>query len=173
MKIGFYWKCFVGSLWRSCFINCILNEFFKLSIRAELLNTENALSLFLRWIFCMNFLAIFFWRNFLSNIKTNFDEFWQIIWQFFGEHFDIFSDIFFDVFFDHFFDGFLYQIFKLSIRVELLSTENALPLFLSFRIGVPSILFISNPNQLWNCSTRPVCATVTLFWWFSELWSDL
>ena len=33
--------------------------------------------------------------------------------------------------------------------------------------------FIPNPNQLWNCSARPVCATVTLFLRFSELWSDL
>ena len=109
MKIDFHWKCFVGSLWHSCFINCILNDFFKLAIRVELLNTENALPLFLWWIFWWIFWQFFFfWWIFLTNILMNF---WRIICQFFDDFFYKFSDVFFDVFFDHFFDGILWPIF--------------------------------------------------------------
>ena len=84
MKIDFHWKCFVGSLWHSCFINCILNDFFKLAIRVELLNTENALPLFLWWIFWWIFWQFFFLTNFSDKY---FDEFLTnhlpIFWRFF------------------------------------------------------------------------------------------
>ena len=97
MKIDFHWKCFVGSLWHSCFINCILNDFFKLAIRVELLNTENALPLFLWWIFWL-----IFWQFFFSD-----EFFWQIFWWIFDESFANFLTIFFTNFLMYFLTSFL------------------------------------------------------------------